>query len=40
VLAEFGLDAPLFIADAEGKILRRTTVHALLPDAFGPEHLP
>jgi cytidine deaminase len=39
VLAEFGLHATLVIADGEGRILRETTVQALLPDAFGPEKL-
>ncbi len=38
-LSEFGLDAEVLIAGAEGAILKRTTVRALLPDAFGPEQL-
>lgn len=36
VLSEFGLDAQVLIVDGQGAILRRTTVRALLPDAFGP----
>jgi len=39
VLAEFGLDAAVFIADAKGQIVRRTTVRELLPHAFGPDSL-
>lgn len=39
VLSEFGLDAQVFIVDADGMILQRTTVQALLPDAFGPGQL-
>jgi cytidine deaminase len=36
VLSEFGLEAQVLIVDAQGALLRRTTVRALLPDAFGP----
>lgn len=39
VLSEFGLDAALLIVDGQGAILQRTTVRALLPQAFGPEKL-
>ncbi|MBT3337220.1 MAG: cytidine deaminase [Anaerolineae bacterium] len=39
VLAEFGLDIIVLIADGEGNLVEKTTVHALLPGAFGPEHL-
>lgn len=39
VLAEFGLDAAVLIVDGQGAILQRTTVRALLPQAFGPEKL-
>ena len=39
VLAEFGLDTVVLIADAEGKLLQETTVRDLLPGAFTPEHL-
>lgn len=38
-LAEFGLNALVLVADAEGKILQRTTVRDLLPNSFGPEQL-
>jgi cytidine deaminase len=40
VLAEFGVDARVLIADGEGHLLQRFTVRELLPEAFGPEHLP
>ena len=36
VLSEFGLEAQVLIVDGQGAILRRTTLRALLPDAFGP----
>jgi cytidine deaminase len=39
VLAEFGLDTLVIIADAEGKIVREMTVGELLPRAFRPEDL-
>ncbi len=39
VLAEFGLDIQVLIADGSGKLLRSTTVGELLPDAFQPQHL-
>ncbi len=39
VLAEFGLDTIVLIADGEGKLLQETTVSELLPGAFTPEHL-
>ncbi len=39
VLAEFGLDTVVLIADGEGELVQETTVKALLPDAFTPEHL-
>ena len=39
VLAEFGLDTVVLIADEEGKLLQETTVRDLLPGAFTPEHL-
>lgn len=38
-LSEFGLDAAVLIVDAEGRIVKRTTVGDLLPDAFGPTQL-
>lgn len=38
-LSEFGLDAVVLVADAEGKLLKQTTVRQLLPDSFGPAQL-
>ena len=39
VLAEFGLDTIVLIADAAGNLLQETTVADLLPGAFGPADL-
>ena len=39
VLAEFGLDTIVLIADGTGKLIHMTTVGELLPKAFTPEHL-
>jgi cytidine deaminase len=39
VLAEFGLDTLVLIANGEGALLQETTVKDLLPGAFTPEHL-
>jgi len=39
VLAEFGLDTIVLIADGTGKLIHTTTVGELLPKAFTPEHL-
>ncbi len=39
VLAEFGQDTLVLIANGEGKLLQETTVKDLLPGAFTPEHL-
>ena len=39
VLAEFGLDTLVLIADGEGHIVREMTVSELLPEAFTPAHL-
>jgi len=39
VLAEFGLDTVVLIADAEGNVQQETTVNALLPGAFTPKYL-
>lgn len=39
VLAEFGLDTLILIANEEGKLLRETSLEALLPKAFLPIHL-
>ena len=40
VLAEFGLDTIVYIADGDGNLVQETTVRELLPGAFTPEHLP
>ncbi|MFC2053262.1 cytidine deaminase [Chloroflexota bacterium] len=40
VLAEFGLDTIVFVADDQGRIQQETTVNELLPGAFGPGDLP
>lgn len=40
VLAEFGLDTIVFVADDQGRIQQETTVKELLPGAFGPGDLP
>ncbi|OGO35699.1 MAG: cytidine deaminase [Chloroflexi bacterium RBG_16_57_11] len=39
VLAEFGLETRVLIADAQGQVVREATVAELLPGAFRPEHL-
>jgi cytidine deaminase len=39
VLAEFGLDTLVLIANGKGELLQETTVRDLLPGAFTPEHL-
>ena len=39
VMAEFGLDTIVILADGEGKIVKETTVGELLPEAFTPKHL-
>ncbi|HEY3312194.1 MAG TPA: cytidine deaminase [Anaerolineales bacterium] len=39
VMAEFGLDTVVIIADEHGRILDQTTVNGLLPGAFTPAHL-
>jgi cytidine deaminase len=39
VLAEFGLDTIVLIANGEGKLLKVMTVSELLPEAFTPDHL-
>lgn len=38
VLVEFGGDVAVWLSDAHGNV-RETTLHTLLPDHFGPEHL-
>ena len=39
VLAEFGLDTLVIIADEQGNSVQETTVRELLPGAFGPQDL-
>lgn len=39
VLAEFGLDTIVLMADRNGKLIKEMTVRELLPEAFTPEHL-
>jgi cytidine deaminase len=39
VLSEFGLETLILIADGNGKLLKTTTVGALLPEAFQPHHV-
>ena len=39
VLAEFGLNTVVLIADGSGKLTQSTTVGELLPKAFQPHHL-
>lgn len=40
VLAEFGLDTRVIMADGSGAIVKELTVAELLPEAFQPHHLP
>ncbi len=39
VMAEFGLDTIVLIADGQGRLVKEMTVRELLPEAFTPEHL-
>jgi cytidine deaminase len=39
VIAEFGLDTLVIIADAAGKVVQEVPISDLLPGAFLPEHL-
>ncbi len=39
VLAEFGLDTLVLIANGEGRLIKQMTVAELLPEAFTPEKL-
>jgi cytidine deaminase len=39
VMAEFGLDTVVLLADGNGNIVKETTVKELLPEAFTPEKL-
>lgn len=40
VMAEFGLETIVLIADGRGKLVKELTVGELLPEAFTPERLP
>lgn len=39
VLAEFGLDTIVLMANEDGKLVKEMTVSELLPEAFTPKHL-
>jgi cytidine deaminase len=39
VMAEFGLDTIVWLANGNGKLVEETTVDKLLPEAFQPHHL-
>lgn len=39
VMAEFGLDTIVLIANGKGELKKEMTVAELLPEAFTPEHL-
>jgi len=39
VMAEFGLDTIVLIADGNGNLKKEMTVAELLPEAFTPDHL-
>lgn len=39
VLAEFGSDTVVLLADEKGKLVQETSLSALLPGAFGPQDL-
>ncbi|HSO13651.1 MAG TPA: cytidine deaminase [Anaerolineales bacterium] len=39
VMAEFGLDTSVILADGRGRIIQETTVKDLLPGAFTPDKL-
>lgn len=39
VLAEFGLDTVVLMADEQGNLVRETSVRELLPGSFGPADL-
>jgi cytidine deaminase len=39
VMAEFGLDTLVLVADAEGRLVQESTVAGLLPGAFTPKDL-
>ncbi len=40
VMAEFGLETLVLIANGSGELQKEMTVNELLPEAFTPEHLP
>jgi cytidine deaminase len=40
VIAEFGLQTLILVANAQGELLREGTAADFLPGAFRPEHLP
>ena len=39
VLAEFGVDTVVLLANSEGRLLKEISVAELLPDCFGPKDL-
>jgi cytidine deaminase len=39
VLAEFGLNTIVLLADEQGNLVQETSISALLPGAFGPQDL-
>jgi cytidine deaminase len=39
VMAEFGLETVVLLADGDGHLVKETTVRELLPEAFTPEKL-
>jgi cytidine deaminase len=39
VISEFAGDIPVWLSDDQGNV-RETSMHLLLPDQFGPDHLP
>lgn len=39
VIAEFGLDTVVLVANGDGMLLKEMTIAELLPEAFTPEHL-
>ncbi|MGZ9166779.1 MAG: cytidine deaminase, partial [Anaerolineales bacterium] len=39
VMAEFGLDTLVILADGTGKLVKEATVKELLPEAFTPDRL-
>jgi cytidine deaminase len=40
VMAEFGLDTLVLTADDRGRVVHKSTVREMLPDAFTPQDLP